>query len=103
MSQLKKRLNSPAASLRTLLDKGMLEERFVQEDRPLLDQRKAMARPALPPAQQAAFDGINTAWNTTPVVLLEGVTSSGKRRCIFLIEEQLAQEKQVLFYCPRFP
>ena len=101
MSQLKKRLNSPAARLRTLLDKGMLEERFVQEDRPLLDQRKAVARPALSPAQQAAFDSINTAWNTTPVVLLEGVTSSGKTEVYFsLIEEQLAQEKQVLFLLP---
>ena len=78
-----------------------MEERFVQEDRPLLDQRKAVARPALSPAQQAAFDSINTAWNTTPVVLLEGVTSSGKTEVYFsLIEEQLTQDKQVLFLLP---
>ena len=68
----KARLNSPAARLRTLLDKGVLEERFVQEDRPLLDRRKAVVRPTLSSAQQVAFDGINKAWKSTPVVLLEG-------------------------------
>ena len=40
ITQLKKRIASPSGILRTLLDKGLLEERFVQENRSLLPKRK---------------------------------------------------------------
>ena len=101
ITQLKKRIASPSGILRTLLDKGLLEERFVQENRSLLPKRKPTDAAELSKAQLAAFEGIKAAWESHKVVLLEGVTSSGKTEVYFsLIEEQLAQQKQVLFLMP---
>jgi len=101
ITQLKKRIASPSGILRTLLDKGLLEERFVQENRSLLPKRKPTDAGELSKAQLAAFEGIKAAWESHKVVLLEGVTSSGKTEVYFsLIEEQLVQQKQVLFLMP---
>lgn len=101
ITQLKKRIASPSGILRTLLDKGLLEERFVQENRLLLPKRKPTDAAELSKAQLVAFEGIKAAWESHKVVLLEGVTSSGKTEVYFsLIEEQLAQQKQVLFLMP---
>ncbi|MGB1450001.1 MAG: replication restart helicase PriA [Flavobacteriaceae bacterium] len=101
LSGLRKRVKVDSALIRTLLDKGILEERFVQEDRPILTLVARGEKPQLSPAQIKALDGVKQAWKTREVVLLEGVTSSGKTEVYFsLIEEQLAQNKQVLFLLP---
>jgi primosomal protein N' (replication factor Y) len=56
---------------------------------------------ALTPAQQAAFEGIELAWQERPVCLLHGVTSSGKTQVyIRQIEKVLRQGKQVLYLLP---
>ena len=101
MSRLKQRLQLSSGLLRTLVKKGIFEERFVQEDRPLLPQREQQQRLELSLAQLTAFENIKKGWEKKGVVLLEGVTSSGKTEVYFsLIEDQLAQDKQVLFLLP---
>ncbi len=52
-------------------------------------------------AQSRAFNEINTAFETTEVVLLHGVTSSGKTEIyIHLIQQALDNKKQVLYLLP---
>lgn len=98
---LKKRLGAESTLVKTLLEKEILEERFVQEDRPILREAKFIQRPSLSLAQEKALSLVKQSWEEKDVVLLEGVTSSGKTEVYFsLIEEQLALEKQVLFLLP---
>ena len=98
---LKKRLGAESTLVKTLLEKEILEERFVQEDRPILREAKFIQRPSLSLAQEKALSLVKQSWEEKDVVLLEGVTSSGKTEVYFsLIEEQLAREKQVLFLLP---
>lgn len=100
-THLKKRLGVESSLVKTLLEKEILEERFVQEDRPILRDAKSIDRPSLSLAQEKALSQLKHSWEEKDVVLLEGVTSSGKTEVYFsLIEEQLAQEKQVLFLLP---
>ena len=57
--------------------------------------------PTLSPAQSTALASIKAGWQTHPVCLLQGVTSSGKTEIyIHLITEAIAQGKQVLYLLP---
>ena len=59
------------------------------------------ATPTLSTAQAAALASIKAGWQTHPVCLLQGVTSSGKTEIyIHLIAEAIAQGKQVLYLLP---
>ena len=101
LSLLKKQLDVTSGLVRILLDKGVIEEQWVQEDRVLLKGMDGDSKPVLSFAQQTALNEIQQQWEEKEVVLLEGVTSSGKTEVYFsLIEEQLKKEKQVLFLLP---
>lgn len=57
--------------------------------------------PSLSPAQSAALSQIYKEWESHPVCLLHGVTSSGKTELyIHLIAEAIAQGKQILYLLP---
>ena len=57
--------------------------------------------PDLSPAQSSSLAAIHTQWETRPVCLLHGVTSSGKTEIyIHLIAEAIAEGKQVLYLLP---
>ncbi len=59
------------------------------------------ASPPLSPAQQTAYDAINTEWQSRNVCLLHGITSSGKTEIyIHLIADAIAQGQQVLYLLP---
>ena len=101
LSLLKKQLEVTSGLVRVLLDKGIIEEQWLQEDRLLLKEINGDTRPVLSVAQQTALEEIQHQWEQNEVVLLEGVTSSGKTELYFsLIEEQLKNEMQVLFLLP---
>ena len=101
LSLLKKQLEVTSGLVRVLLDKGIIEEQWLQEDRLLLKEINGDTSPVLSVAQQTALEEIQHQWEQNEVVLLEGVTSSGKTELYFsLIEEQLKNEMQVLFLLP---
>jgi primosomal protein N' (replication factor Y) len=86
--------------LKALVEKGL----FLMEEReagtpPPADQRRA--EPVLSEAQRTALDQVRAAFEERAVVLLRGVTSSGKTELyITLIQEALDRGEQVLYLLP---
>ncbi len=90
-----------AAIIKTLIDKEVflldqkVVSRFSSEDLAVISDF------TLSEEQKQAFTKIKTLFETKPVILLQGVTSSGKTQIyIRLIEDYLAKEKQVLYLLP---
>lgn len=93
--------SSTANSIKSLVDKSIFEEYYIQEDRVNFDGNKKEQNLILSAAQQRAFDEIKSSFETKDVSLLHGVTSSGKTEIyIKLIEEFLKHDKQILYLLP---
>lgn len=89
-----------SATIKSLVDKGIFEEYYLDEDRVLFEAATDAAF-GLSEKQQEALDGIKAEFNKHPVTLLHGITSSGKTEIyIRLIEEYLEQGRQVLYLLP---
>ena len=100
-SLLLKQTGSTSAALRTLLDKGYVSESFFEEDRIPYVPSTFKSEIKLSPKQKEAFDSLEKQFKNHDVVLLEGVTSSGKTEVYFnLMEQVLAKNKQVLYLLP---
>ena len=67
-----------SGSIVNQLEKGIFEFREIQVDRLVSDSNKATSSDVLSQAQQVAFDEINSEFEVHEVVLLEGITGSGK-------------------------
>ncbi|MEC4003811.1 primosomal protein N' [Flavobacterium sp. SUN052] len=92
---------STSSTIKTLVDKNIFEEYYIQEDRVNFDKNKIDTNLVLSEAQNLAFEEIKTSFETKEVSLLHGVTSSGKTEIYTkLIEEYIAQGKQVLYLLP---
>ncbi len=91
-----------AAQLSLLVERGVFEiySRIVNR----LDTgniEPVLSRSELTPLQEEAFQQIRRTFETKDVVLLHGVTSSGKTELyIKLMQEVISQGKQVLFLLP---
>jgi primosomal protein N' (replication factor Y) len=91
---------STTAVVEQLVKKGLFERYEREEGHP--DPSAASAPPpTLSPAQQQALDAVRSGFEKYEVVLLRGVTSSGKTELyITLILEALSRGQQVLYLLP---
>ena len=88
-------------AIKALVKKGILEEFYLKKDRIDYTGDAPQSIMDLSDAQQQAYKEINTFFKEQDVVLLHGVTASGKTEIyIKLIEQQLSSNKQVLFMLP---
>ncbi len=98
---LQKKSEASAATLKALIDKGILEEYYVQQDRVEFSGEASSEIKTLNEAQIKAYGEIKSSFETNDTVLLHGVTSSGKTEIyVRLIEEVIASGKQVLYMLP---
>nr|WP_315201861.1 primosomal protein N' [uncultured Flavobacterium sp.] len=92
---------STSAIVKALVEKEILEDYFLQEDRINFAGKGREDELQLSPDQQIAFESIKESFEQKSVCLLHGITSSGKTEIyIKLIEEYLAIGKQVLYLLP---
>lgn len=93
--------NSTSTIVKTLIEKEIFEEYYLQHDRVSFDGKASEKQLQLSDAQEVAFNEIKNSLVEKEVCLLHGVTSSGKTEIyIKLIEEYLETGKQVLYLLP---
>ena len=101
VKNLLEKSGSSSATLKSLIDKNIFEEYFIQHDRVNYDGEVKDGKLELSAFQKKAFEEIQFKLEEKEVCLLHGVTSSGKTEIyIKLIEDYLKQEKQVLYLLP---
>jgi len=89
------------AVIKSLIDKKILEEYFLQTDRTDFTEENIQQKIVLSQPQNKAFEQIKDSFQSKNVCLLFGVTSSGKTEVyIELIREYIQKEKQVLYLLP---
>lgn len=99
---LEREASTGRSIIKTLIDKGVLEEYFITEDRLGFDGNLgAKGLPDLNETQQMALSQIVSGFEREKTVLLHGVTASGKTEVyIRLIHEALKNEGQILYLVP---
>ncbi len=92
---------STSTIVKTLIDKEIFEEYYIQIDRVNFSGKTKEAQLQLSESQQTAFEEIKENFTQKEVCLLHGVTSSGKTEIyIKLIEGYIKDEKQILYLLP---
>lgn len=98
---LLERTEASAAQVKSLADKGIFVIAEKEVDRLLYEGAAEQKEIELTPAQQKAYNELNAGLAEKEVVLLEGVTGSGKTLLyIHKIKEYLAAGKQAVFLLP---
>lgn len=102
VAELEVASKSSSSIIKALIDKGILEEYFIQTDRiNYLNEDENSDLKSLNEYQQEAITQIKQGFLKNQPTLLYGVTSSGKTEVyVKLIEETLAENKQVLYLLP---
>lgn len=102
VSELEKASNSSKAVIKSLVDKGILEEYFIKTDRVNYEGENDNSESKdLNEYQEAALADIKSSFEAGKVTLLKGVTSSGKTEVyVKLIEECLEKGLQALYLLP---
>ena len=92
---------STSTIVKTLIDKEIFEEYYIQVDRVNFSGKTKEEQLQLSDAQQTALEEIKQSFVQKEVCLLHGVTSSGKTEIyIKLIEQYIKEEKQILYLLP---
>ncbi len=101
LNELKKHLNFSSSSLNSLEKKKIIEIKTFQEDRNIQSDFDTNKKIVLSKSQSKVLKQINSEFENKDVILLEGVTSSGKTEIYFkIIEKYLDDNKQVLYLLP---
>ncbi|MEN3324489.1 primosomal protein N' [Mariniflexile soesokkakense] len=101
VADLSKESDASPAIIKSLIDKGILEEYFIQTDRVQYSGDENEDSKDLNEYQNTALKEIKEWFKDQSVVLLHGVTSSGKTEVyVKLIEEVLSKGSQVLYLLP---
>ncbi|MDT0686510.1 replication restart helicase PriA [Autumnicola psychrophila] len=101
VKHLLQKSNSSAAILKSLLDKGFLEEYFLETDRNTYSGDAPSSDLVFNEYQEKAYRDIKEKFHKDEVCLLHGITSSGKTEIyIQLIQETLKKGKQALYLLP---
>lgn len=99
--KLQQQTKSTSAVIQSMVNKNIFTVRTIEVGRLPAHLLASEGAKPLSEAQQKAYTEIKEQFETKDVVLLDGVTSSGKTEVyIHLIEEVIAQNKQVLFLLP---
>ncbi|NNJ88867.1 MAG: primosomal protein N', partial [Eudoraea sp.] len=101
-TELQNKSGASSAIIKTLKEKGILEEQLLVIDRVIFEGEEAsMAGIKLSDFQKACLQQLRSSLVDKQVALLHGVTSSGKTEVyVKLMEEYLGQGKQVLYLLP---
>ena len=100
VSDLIKKSQTSATVVKSLIDKAIFIEYHLQTDRIENNEDSAETK-TLNTFQQEALTNIKGEFETNDIVLLHGVTSSGKTEIyVKFIEKMLNSEKQVLYLLP---
>ena len=101
VADLSKESDASPAIIKSLIDKGILEEYFIQTDRVEYSGDDNENTKNLNNYQKTALNEIKDSFKEQSVVLLHGVTSSGKTEVyVKLIENALNKKQQVLYLLP---
>jgi len=101
VKELSDSLGVSVAVIKSLIDKKILEEYFLQTDRTDFTEENIQQKIKLSQAQNIAFEQIKQSFQSKNVCLLFGVTSSGKTEVyIELIREYIQKDNQVLYLLP---
>ena len=93
--------DASSAIIKTLIDKGVLEEYHIQADRVHYEGDDNEASKQLNEYQEIALSEVVQSFKNQNITLLYGVTSSGKTELyVKLIETQLAKGNLVLYLLP---
>ena len=101
VADLKLKSKATSAQIKLLIDKEVFEDYYYQTDRIQFEDSNEINPIALNSYQHTALEEINSLFETQNIVLLHGVTSSGKTEIyIKKIEAILAEGKQALYLVP---
>ncbi|MBE9489095.1 MAG: primosomal protein N' [Bacteroidetes bacterium] len=101
VSELKAKSHTSSTQIKTLIDKQILEEYFIQTDRIQFSGTVNEPIKELNNYQENTLNEIVQSFEKHNVTLLHGVTSSGKTELYAkLIDEVLKSDKQVLYLVP---
>lgn len=101
VKQLSESAETSASIIKSLIDKEIFEEYYLQTDRTDFLAENLQKEIILSEAQNKALEEIKQSFETKNTTLLFGVTSSGKTEVyIELIKEYLQKGRQVLYLLP---